>query len=76
MKFQVWSEGYLCSGMEGIPSRAMFHGEFEGETFSDACQAWMDTLSEEGKKDVDLVRLTFWGCRLFPSEEEARRFLG
>lgn len=70
--YEIWSEGYLCTGMEGIPSKAYKHGEAPGETFKDACV-------NLAKKDSSfahfkLENMTYWGCRLFDNEEEASEF--
>lgn len=40
-KFDIWSEGYLASGMDGIPMRAQcIATNIEGENFIDAVQKW------------------------------------
>lgn len=74
MKFEIWSEGYIVTGGRG---RAVFHGDWEGETFADACQSWADSLPPESRssyKNVDQPR--FWSCRLFDNEADARKAYG
>jgi len=40
-KWQIWSEGYLATGMEGIPAKAICHAtDVEAETFHEACFKW------------------------------------
>lgn len=76
-EWEVWSEGYLATGMEGIPATAQFHGKFNGETFRDACDKWAETLSDDYSKSCyDGERLTFWACRLFDNEADARKSFG
>lgn len=72
MKFEVWSEGYITSGER---DGATFHGVWDGETFADACQAWADTTTDP-RKYFDRERLTYWGCRLFDNETDARKGYG
>lgn len=38
MMFEVWSEGYLVTGMDGIPAKAEKMGQAEAETFEEACK--------------------------------------
>lgn len=67
-KFEIWSEGFKTTGMT---SNATFHGLFNGESFKDAVKNFKDR-STEGDH-VDLTNLTFWGCKLFDNETEARK---
>lgn len=72
--FQVWTEGYSATDES---SGAVFHGEFDGETFTDAVIAWRNTLTDEySVKCVDLDRMRFWGCRFFDNEQDARKSFG
>lgn len=71
--FEIWSEGYLCTGMEGIPSKAYKHGEIQGKTFKEACI----NLAKENSSFAQYFKLenmTHWGCRLFDNKEEASEF--
>ena len=65
-RFQIWAEGYAATGDSG---GAMFLGEVWAKTFKEACDLYFksDALYKGGR---------YWGCRLFPSEEEARRSFG
>ncbi len=71
-EYQVWSEGYTV--MEGS-GKADLHGIGYGHSFADAC---VDLASRDArfKKYFDPKRLTYWGCRLFDSEQEARISFG
>jgi hypothetical protein len=66
--FQVWSEGYRATGDYGV---AISHGQVEAENFRAACdQIFGSNLNYNSE------RLTYWGCRLFDSELEARKSFG
>lgn len=67
----IWSEGYAATGDS---SDATYHGEWPGETFRDACVAWSKSCAAPQLFDAE--RLTYWGCRLFASEAEARATFG
>ena len=54
--YEIWSEGYLCTGMEGIPAKAHLHGNAWGTSFEDACVRFY-----AGDKYFDPDRLTY--CR-------------
>lgn len=72
MKFEIWSEGFRITGNEG---NAHLHGTSEGETFKEA-------VNNYAQQDVyfrayfDEEHMTFWGCRLFDNETDARRSFG
>lgn len=67
-KYEIWSEGYACTGDW---SPAFLMGVEDAETFKEAC-----ICRFKGDKNFDSVRLTYWGCRLFDNETEARKTYG
>ena len=72
MKYEIWSEGYSCTGNS---SGAIYLGTFEAESFKAAC----DLLAKSDKEFDRLYnpeRMTFWGCRLFDNETDARKSFG
>jgi hypothetical protein len=71
MKYEVWSEGYLCTGMDGVPSRARIHGCVKAKSFREAC----DKVFHD-EQYYDSKRLTWWGCRLFDNAKDARKRFG
>lgn len=83
MKYNIWSEGYLVTGMEGIPAKAMLvASDVEGKTFDDAVKNW---VASQDRQELERSWGTYsfhegnhflWGCRLFPTEEEARKSFG
>lgn len=71
--YEVWSEGYAATG-ESAPAR--FHGKFKGVTFKDAVESYINTLSPDSRKSFNGERLTYWGCRFFDNEQDARKSFG
>ena len=72
MKYEIWSEGYRCTGNS---SGAIFLGTFEAESFKTACDLLAENDKEFGRL-YDSERMTFWGCRLFDNEADARELFG
>ena len=74
--FEIWIEGYLATGMEGTPNRASRIAVIDAETFADACVNFSKTEKAKGYGRFDKERLSFWGCRLFDNEQDARKSFG
>lgn len=73
-KYQLWTEGYSVSGNK---CKAIYHGEFEGDTFYHAVVNFSKTLGKyKNGSCIDLVKLTLWGCRFFDNEKDARKSFG
>ena len=71
-KFDVWIEGYLVTGMEGVPAKAKRVGkDIVADNFPDACEKVFGGDPVFNKK-----RLTYWGCRCFNNETDARLAFG
>ena len=74
VKISLWSEGFESTGQTG---GAMFHGVFTAVDLRDAVKQFRETITDDrSKKCVDVDRLTFWGCRFFDNEVDARRNFG
>lgn len=80
MKYEVWAEGFLDQGMEGIPKKAEFIGFGEGETFAEAAsncikEKWEE---EEWKRYfyIDKDGNPRAWVRLFDNEADARKSFG
>lgn len=71
MKYQVWMEGFRV--MEGSAT-AEFLGEYEADTFKEACKKAVRDKGYEKAYDADYN--TVWGCFLYDNETDARRFFG
>jgi hypothetical protein len=71
-EYQIWMEGYNVTGNSAT---AKFIGQYEGVDFKGACANAM--------KDYPLAdhyyspeRNSYWGCRLFDNEADARKSFG
>ncbi len=75
--WEIWTEGWCATGCEGIPQEAKFHGKFEGKTFTDAIRSFRDSLDDEYSRSfVDMKNQSFWGCRFYDNETDARKAFG
>lgn len=70
--FEIWSEGYRATGEAGPAYKC---GTAYGMSFAEACAAFAKTNAEFAH-NFDPVSLTHWGCKLFPTEAEARKSYG
>lgn len=71
--WDVWTEGYAATCEHGT---ATYHGQWQGRTFKEAVGAYMLSQSPEMQKLIDLDRMTFWECRFFNNEVDARKSFG
>lgn len=69
---QIWSEGFVATGESGT---AFHHGDAAGATLQEACDA-LAARDPKFRAHYDRTRMTFWGCRLFDNETDARRSYG
>lgn len=81
MKYDIWVEGYLCTGMEGIPAKAKCLATgVEGDTFLDAVRKWYNSVPNAeykyGHLSIDGDCATLWGCKLYDNEADARKSFG
>ena len=70
--FDIWMEGYAITGNH---SNASFVGRFKGIDFLDACKNSMKE-DEEADKYYNEKNNTYWGCKLFNNESDARKSFG
>lgn len=73
--FEIWEEGYLCTGMEGVPAPHRKVGEADGADFAEACENYAK-FNPEWAKLYDPEKQTHWGCRLFDNATDAARSFG
>jgi hypothetical protein len=68
-------EGYSATGQS---STAIYLGEFEGDSFNDACDNWSKTIKqpEYYKSGTDKHRPSYWACKIFDNEIDARKSFG
>ena len=70
--YNIWMEGYVATGEYGTHSLL---GTSKGNTFKEAVVKWVSNHPDY-KSLFDENRLTIWGCKLYPTEEEAKRTFG
>jgi hypothetical protein len=68
--YQIWMEGFQYGG---DTVKAQLVGEAFGMDFRDAVMRYYNDFP---CNTFDPVELSDWKCRLFPSEEEARKSHG
>ncbi len=71
MTISIWMEGYAATGEWGT---AHLLGVFEATDFDDAVKQYSYTT--ESKIDYRGGEYSFWGCRLFDNEADARKSFG
>lgn len=77
--WDIWVEGYLCTGMEGIPSPAYKAGTVEAPSFDEAVRRHVARLPDDqatywGRSSEGVWSV--WGCRVYDNEADARRSFG
>lgn len=68
-EYEVWSEGYQATGDS---AGAVFHGRVVASSFKEACINYFGIDNIYFNED----NLTFWGCKLFDNEIDARKNFG
>lgn len=71
MVYDIWMEGFQV--MEGSDTASFYARGVEASSFKAACKK---AAKEKEDSCYDAKRNTVWGCRLFPTESEARRSFG
>lgn len=66
--WEIWWQGYRTN--EGN-SGAMKLGEFEAQTFTDACVGFFSQRPDDRYRFDVNPPMTYWCGRLFPTSEEA-----
>ena len=73
-KITLWSEGYQATGEH---SDATYHGTFDAIDLYDAVVQFRDTLTDEYSiRCINLTTLSFWGCKFYDNETDARKSFG
>lgn len=77
MKYDVWVEGFAATGQSSI---AQFMGTFKGDTFEEAanaaCKAFFSEYNPSLYRGGDGQPPSYWGCRMFDNEMDARKSFG
>ena len=72
MQFAIWCEGYAATGESGT---ATLIGRAFGKTFKEAYENFAER--DKGFKNLfNPDRMTYWGCRLFTNQADARKSFG
>jgi hypothetical protein len=70
-KYNIWVEGFRATGES---AEAQFVATVEAKSFQKACDI---IAKQKGWGDLyDKDRLTWWVCRLYDNEQEARKDFG
>ena len=70
-KFEIWIEGYAATGESGIAQK---FGEAEGKDLADAVRNFFK--GRDDAKYLNKSYTTYWGCRIFDNEADARKVFG
>ncbi len=75
MNFNIYMEGFVTNGESG---KAIFLATSEGDTFIEACKNY---IKKTGHGEIRVDKngneyASYWGCRWFPTLEEAQEFCG
>lgn len=71
-QYNIWSEGFRTNGEA---SSAFFIGTSFGSNFKEACNNFA-IKDANFKKYYSSNDLTYWGCKLFDNEVDARANFG
>lgn len=67
--YDIWAEGYRATGQHGEAMRMA--KDVEARSFKEAC---IRALGDD--RLFDPVKLSYWGCRLYDNETDARKLFG
>ncbi len=66
-KYNIYLGSWTDQGMEGQIAPEEFLGEYEGETFREACRNWAESSGSMGS--FNEKHLCWWGIKLFEKME-------
>ena len=72
-QYEIWTEGYVVTGQS---AGASLMGTAKGKDFEDACLNYFDPHDKEHMRYFDPKRFTYWGCKLFDNQADARKSFG
>ena len=79
-QYDIWAEGFLDQGMEGVPEKASYVGKEYGINFADACERYYRKHStpEDFNKYFFITDdgIPCYWVRLFDNEIDARKSFG
>lgn len=74
--WDIWAEGYSVTGESS--GATLLASNVEAKTFTEAVETWLKTVTSHNPyitKQNDGT-YTYWGCRLFDNERDARKSFG
>ncbi|MCK4826614.1 hypothetical protein KA005_63320 [bacterium] len=74
--YEIWMEGYAATQESDI---AQYVGSVEAKSFKEACIKFSKTEEATEKQWEEFFNptdLSFWGCRLYDNEADARKTFG
>lgn len=71
--FEIWLSGYCTNGESGI---ALYYGKHAGKTFADAVVKCVADCMEDPDQYFNKNNLTYWGCKFYDNEADARAVFG
>ncbi len=74
--YEIWMEGYAATGESGT---AQYVGSVKAKSFGGACIKFSKTkegIKKQWDEYFDSKKLSYWGCRLYDNETDARRAFG
>jgi len=71
-KVEIWAEGFKIGDTH---AQAVLLATIEAEGFTDACKLYVKQ-DQQFARHYDQRRHTFWGCKIFATEEKARGRFG
>lgn len=73
-RINLWVEGYAATGNQ---SSAMFCGTYIAKDIQEAIYKYKQTVTDPySRRCFNLDNNTFWGCRFFDNEKDARKSFG
>ena len=88
-EYEIWIEGFAATGQSATASRLLREDEsdskWEAVSFKSACVKALNELKWQilhqgyqglGSSYYDSKENSYWGCRFFETEEEARKSFG
>lgn len=72
MMYEIWCEGYANHESENGPAHLC--GKIEANSFKEACDKYFSRPGDKGLYDGH--SLSYWACRLFDNEVDARKSHG
>ena len=71
--FDIWIEGYAATGDR---AQAEYLGKSSGTSFQKACEAILIKLGRKTKGLYNPELNTYWGCKFYDNEKDARKYFG